>query len=91
MTEDDAVPTLHDLPAQAQQIVLAYYEAGLTHGYDLGYRAAEARHEAGWAAFAALARAARSGEPYDQVCERLGEHERAEQHRRLMRERGITP
>lgn len=85
------IPHPAQLPPELQRLVLAYYETGLTHGWDLGYRAAETRHQDSWAAFAALARTARTGEPYDQICERRGEHDRAEQHRDLMRERGITP
>jgi len=81
------VPSLADLPTTAQRVALAYYEAGLDHGYALGYRAAQAQQERAWAAFAQLARAA----PYDELCERRGEPARAERARDLMRRRGLLP
>jgi len=91
MPDEAEAPSLADIPATAQRLAIAYYEAGLNHGFELGYRAAEARQEASWAAFAALAKAATRNPPYDQLCEQRGETQRAEEHRRLMRERGITP
>src|SRR5690625_3107446 len=76
---------------RAQRLALAHYEAGLDHGYQLGYRTAEADHEAAWAAYAALARRTATTQAYDELCQQRGESERAERHRRFMRERGITP
>ena len=89
MSED--VPSLGEVAPDAQRLALAYYEAGLDHGFQLGYRAAEADHEAAWAAFAVLARRAATAQPYDELCQQRGESERGERHRRLMRERGVTP
>lgn len=86
MTHDD-VPTLAELTPETRTIAEAYYEVGRCEGWCAGYAAAEADEEARWAR---LARVLRGGVPYDELCERRGEHVRAVQHRALMRQRGIT-
>ena len=88
---DDDVASLADLPPTARRIALAYYEAGLDHGYDLGYRAAQAEQERAWASLAHLVRGAAAVVPYDELCERRGEPERAQRQRDLMRRRGLQP
>ncbi|MEE6289282.1 hypothetical protein V2J52_16635 [Georgenia sp. MJ173] len=88
---DDDVPSLADLPPTAKRVALAYYEAGLDHGYDLGFRAAEAEQERIWAAFAQVVRAAAATVPYDVLCERRGEPDRAQRQRDLIRRRGVLP
>ncbi|PYF96385.1 hypothetical protein SAMN05216184_11945 [Georgenia satyanarayanai] len=91
MNEDEVVPSLVEVPAAIQKLVIAYYEAGLDHGFELGYRASEANNEATWATAAALVRGIADGQPYDQLCEQRGEQGRAERQRRLLRDRGIVP
>lgn len=86
---EESIPGLGEIAPDAQRLALAYYEAGLDHGFQLGYRAAEADYDAAWAAFAALARHAATAPAYDELCQQRGEIERAERQRRLMRERGI--
>lgn len=89
MTRDREIPALHALPTDVQAVVLAYYEAGIDHGYQLGYQAAERDEHARWAELAAHVREARRQGPLDQRYDRHGEHERAERLRRLRHERGI--
>ena len=91
MSDSEGVPSLAEIPAAIQRLVIAYYEAGLDHGFQLGYRASEAHYEAAWSAFAAKVRHAAAAKPYDELCEERGERDRAESQRRLLKERGITP
>jgi len=88
MCELEEVPSLAEIPSSLQRLVIAYYEAGLDDGFQLGYRASEANYEAQWAAFAAKVRSSRD-KPYDELCEERGEAGRADRHRRVLQERGI--
>ena len=88
MTEE-GVPSLAELSPSATELALAYYEAGLEHGYQLGYRQAEADYDEAGAAFARLVRRAAKDPPYDELCERRGEPAMAERQRDLLRERGL--
>ncbi|KAE8762449.1 hypothetical protein [Georgenia thermotolerans] len=83
----DDVPTLVELAPETRTIAEAYFEIGRCEGWCAGYAAAEADDERRWGQ---LARLLRGGVPYDELCERRGEHARAVRHRALMRERGIT-
>ncbi|MDD9205736.1 hypothetical protein PU560_04545 [Georgenia sp. 10Sc9-8] len=69
--------------------MLVYYEAGLAHGFDLGYRAAQRAEEARWAAIAATIHQTARAEPYDQLCERRGEPDRAQTQRHILNDRDI--
>ncbi|WP_454778717.1 hypothetical protein [Georgenia muralis] len=90
MSTDEEVPALHHLPLEIQTIALAYFEVGRTEGWAAGYAAADADEDARWAHLARLIGNISRGIPYDELCERRGDHTRAEQHRTLMRRRGIT-
>lgn len=84
------VPTLATMNARGTTVAVAYYEAGLEHGWALGFRAAEEE-------FAHLHRrahevvqhAARTP-TFAELCERRGEPDRAEANRALLRDRGIA-
>ena len=86
---EEGVPSLAELSPSATELALAYYEAGLEHGYQLGYRQAEADYDEAGAAFARLVRRAAAGPQYDELCDRRGEPARAERQRDLLRERGL--
>lgn len=87
---NDNVPALHQLPPEIQVIALAYFEVGRIEGWGVGYAAAEADEDRRWAEFARLIGPISTGIPFDELCERRGWHERARQHRALLRERGIA-
>lgn len=83
------VPSLAAMNAHATKVALAYYEAGLEHGIELGRAQAEAEMDERWRPAYEIVQAAARREPYAELCERRGEPERAERQRRLLRERGI--
>lgn len=67
------------------------YTIGQQDGYAAGYAAREAEEAARWASWApAWVDSAARGVPYATLADRRGEHDRAEQQRALLRERGIA-
>lgn len=94
MPDEETVPSRADIPAAAQraaqQLALAYYEAGLDHGSTSDKtRPRPTTRPAGQASLAQ--QAVTAPPPYDKLCSNAEEDERAEQHRCFMPERGITP
>lgn len=85
-----AVPRLNEMNAHGQYVALAYYESGLKHGYAAGYDDCEAEVNAQQAHAASLSRMVAMRPSYADLCERRGEHERAERQRAILRERGIS-
>jgi len=67
------------------------YEVGMLDGIELGRRQLEGEWAALDVANARTARAVAQAGPYDELADRRGQHDRAEQHRRIVRERGILP
>lgn len=67
------------------------YATGYEHGIAEGRRQAEAEDAAAWARMRETIHAAGKGDAADfaKVCERRGEHDRAERIRQLWTERGI--
>lgn len=84
------VPTLDQLPAKAQEIVLAYYESGAREGYVRGWNAAQEAERAAWRAVAVTWGRPSQRSTFAELCERRGEPEKAAAHRRLLAERGIS-
>lgn len=70
---------------------LAWYEAGLDHGIELGLIQAEALAGDAATYAQAAARISEGRERYSDLATKRGEAERAEAHRALMAERGIDP
>lgn len=84
------IPTLPELNEKGRAIVLEYYGAGYAAGLVDG-RAREAEvYRQEWAALGDLCRDLAKREPYADLAERRGQHDRAEAQRTLLRERGIS-
>lgn len=85
-------PPLQNMTHTARAVWLEAYELGSTEGWQRGYEAAEADLAAlQRRAYAVVKNAAhRDSLPFDQMCERRGEHARAERQRQLLTERGVT-
>lgn len=81
---------LNRMTDDARASWLSVYELGLRDGWARGYEAAEADLAAVQArAHASVQQAARTPS-YDELCDRRGEHERAERQRAILHERGIA-
>lgn len=81
---------LNRMTDDARASWLAVYELGARDGWQRGYEAAEADLAAVQArAHASVQQAARTPS-YDELCDRRGEHERAERQRAILHERGIA-
>ena len=81
---------LADMTPDARASWLAVYELGCRDGYARGYEAAEADLAAIQRRAHAVVQQAARAVPYDVLCERRGEHARAERQRAILRERGIA-
>lgn len=85
-----SAPTLVELNAKGQAIVLEYYEAGVVAGIAEGRRQVEAEVAAQWRhAYESSQMIARTPS-YVELAERRGEPERADRQRQILQERGIT-
>lgn len=70
--------------------VIAWYEAGVVHGIEMGRRQVEEEWRDTMEVSAAIARMIAGATPFAELCEQRGEPERAAAQRQLLRERGIA-
>lgn len=87
-----AVPDLATMTTRARAIALAYFEVGRVEGIAAGRAQVEAELAAEWRALReeCLPRL-RSMVPHAELSRRRGQHARAEQQERTLRERGVWP
>lgn len=78
------------IDAATRATCLAWYEAGLAHGIDIGRRQVHDELAAEWAALKATVMPGISRLPYDELAERRGQPDRAARQRRILHERGIV-
>lgn len=69
---------------------MAWFEAGLVEGIEIGRRQLEDEWRGTMQAGAEVARRVASAGPYAALCDRRGEPERAERQRHILAERGVA-
>lgn len=84
------VPLLTDMTPAARAVALAYYEAGVVTGVQMGRQQAEDEHRGLSEVSAAIARQVADLGPFADLCDRRGEPERAARQRALLAARGVT-
>ena len=85
------LPPLESMSPRAREVCLAWYQAGVEDGVRIGRQQVEDEWRGAMTVSAAIARQVASREPYADLAERRGQHDRAERQRALLRERGVTP
>ncbi|MGY4642806.1 hypothetical protein [Cellulomonas sp. URHB0016] len=69
---------------------LDWYEAGIVHGIAIGRQQVEDEWRGRMEVSAAVARMVAGAVPYAELCDRRGEHDRADRQRTILRDRGVA-
>lgn len=83
-------PDISTMTPRAQHISMRLWESGYSWGYRAGYDAARAEQDALDAKCAGLGTMLSKSPSYAELAERRGQHDRAEQQRRTLADRGIA-
>lgn len=84
-----SAPLIQNMTPRARGIWLEAYELGAAEGWRRGYGAAEADLAALQRQAHAVVQQAARGIPYAQLCERRGEHARAQRQRQILQDRKV--
>lgn len=83
------VPDIATMNTRGQHIASEFYRSGYEHGWQAGYDAARAEQDALDAKAAGLGTMLSRTPSYAELCDRRGQHDRAEAQRRTLRDRGV--
>jgi len=83
------VPDISTMNRRGQYVASEFYRAGYEHGIAAGYRQARAEQDELDRKAAGLGSMLAKGTDYADLCDRRGEHDRAEAQRRTLTERGV--
>ena len=89
MTEVE-IPTLASMTPRAQNIALAFFEAGVVEGIRRGRAELEAEEAAAWAVIGAQIAACSKNRPLAVLAERRGDHAHAARVRARQRANGVV-